>query len=278
MIFFIIIDIFLKKLVRLQIKKLKMKLVDTHTHLYLSDFKDDMQNVVNYSLNAGVSKHILPSIDSSHYYEMMNLSEEFPDNFFPLIGLHPCSVKENWQSEINFVIDKLKNNKFYGIGEVGIDLYWDKTFIEEQKKAFELQIQLALDNNLALVIHQRNSFDEVFEVLSRFQNQKFKGVFHCFAGDVETAKKCIDLGFLIGIGGVVTFKNSMMAEVVKNIDVEHIILETDSPYLAPMPYRGKRNQSSYLQIIAKKVSEIKDCSINEVAQITTENAERLFNL
>lgn len=253
-----------------------MKLIDTHTHLYLSEFEDDIANVLDYSINSNVVKHILPSIDSSHFNNMMNLVNNFPSNFFPLIGLHPCSVKENWEFELDFVKEKLNEQKFFGIGEVGIDLYWDKTFIEEQKKAFEAQIQLALDNNLALVIHQRNSFDEVFEVLSKFDNQKFKGVFHCFAGDVETANKCIDLGFFIGVGGVVTFKNSLMSEVVNNVDLKHLVLETDSPYLAPVPYRGKRNQSSYLQIIAKKVSEIKECSINEVAKITTENAERLF--
>lgn len=276
MIFFIINDIFLKKLVGLQINILKMNLIDTHTHLYLAEFKEDINNVLDFSINAGVKKHVLPSIDSSHYDEMMNLCNFFPENFFPLIGLHPCSVKDDWKQEIEFVKTELNKRKFYGIGEVGIDLYWDKTHLNQQKQAFEIQLQLAVENDLPVIIHQRDSFTEIFEILSNFQTKKIKGIFHCFAGDIETALKCIDMGFYIGIGGVVTFKNSMMAKVVENVDLKNIVLETDSPYLAPMPYRGKRNQSSYLQIIAKKISEIKNSSINEVAKITTVNAEEIF--
>lgn len=255
-----------------------MLFVDTHSHLYLSEFDNDIDKIIVESKQLNITKHILPSIDSKNYSNLMNLVSKDFEIFFPLIGLHPCSVKDDWKKEISFVESKIKEHKFFGIGETGIDLYWDKTYINEQKLTFEIQLQLAINNNLPIVIHQRNSFKEIFEILENFRFQNLKGVFHCFAGDTEIAFKCIDYGFLLGVGGVVTYKNSLLAEVVSKIDLKNLILETDSPFLPPVPHRGKRNQPTYLPIIASKIAEIKNIDIEEVAEKTSENAVSLFNL
>jgi TatD DNase family protein len=257
-----------------------MHYIDTHTHLYSSQFDEDRDNVIQNSLKKGVQRFLLPNIDLSSIDGMMNLVEKYPNNCFPMMGLHPCSVTENveetlCQIESFFTV----NHKFIAVGEIGIDLYWDKTFLKEQIKAFEIQINWAKKYNLPIVIHARDSFDEIFEVLDRLNDDQLKGVFHCFTGDLEQANKVLSYGgFRLGIGGVVTFKKSGLDEVLKNISLEHLILETDSPYLAPTPYRGKRNESTFIPLIAEKLSSIYGISEDEIGNITTQNALNLFNL
>lgn len=249
---------------------------DTHTHLYSEEFNTDRKQLIDKAINNGVTKFYLPNIDSSSIEGMLKLEEHFPNNCFALMGLHPCSVGANVAYELAIIKQWLEKRKFVGIGEIGIDLYWDKTFINEQLQAFETQIRWALEYHYPIVIHCRNAFNEIFEVLQSFK-QLPKVIFHCFSGTVEEANKIIALGnFKLGIGGVVTFKNSGLDKVVEQIDLEHLVLETDAPYLAPVPFRGKRNEPIYLLEVAKKVAEIKQVSINEVAKITSKNAEFVF--
>ncbi len=255
-----------------------MFLIDTHTHLYLEEFDDDREQVVNRAIENNVRYMLLPNIDSSSTKPMLKLSHQFPDNCFPMMGLHPTSVKENYEEELKKVEDMLKKQKFFGIGETGIDLYWDKTFIEEQKKAFSFQIELAKKHHLPIVIHSRNSFDEIYKILIEQNSDDLTGVFHCFTGDYDQAQKIIRMGLKLGIGGVLTFKNSGLDKVVDQIDLEHLILETDSPYLTPTPFRGKKNESSYIKYVTEKLVAIKGLSIEEVTEITTKNAINLFNL
>jgi TatD DNase family protein len=250
--------------------------IDTHTHLYSEEFNEDRTAVINTAINSSVTKLYLPNIDSNSIDGMLQLEKEFPDNCFAMMGLHPCSVKENYLDELTIVKKWLDKRKFIAIGEIGIDLYWDKTFITEQEIAFKKQIDWALEYNYSIVIHCRNAFDEIFTILQSYSKLP-KGIFHCFSGDVEQAQKILALkNFKLGIGGVVTFKNSGLDKVVETISIEDIVLETDSPYLAPMPYRGKRNESSYITLIAKKVAELKNISIEEVENITTKNANFIF--
>lgn len=209
---------------------------------------------------------------------MLKLCEEFPTNCFPMMGLHPTSVKENYLEEIKKMEDWFEKGKFVAVGEAGIDLYWDKTFFKEQEECFRLQINIAISKNLPLVIHSRESFHDIMEILHDYKGSGLKGVFHCFTGTTEQAKQVIDLGFMLGIGGVVTFKNSKLDQVVENIDLDHLILETDSPFLAPVPFRGKRNESTYINIIANKIAQLKQMSKEEIANRTTENVFRLFNI
>lgn len=256
-----------------------MIFIDTHTHLYLDEFSDDLNQVVEKAINKGVKYMLLPNIDSTSIEKMLKLCQTFPDNCFPMIGLHPTSVKSNFENELKIVENYLAKSNFYAIGEIGIDLYWDKTFYKEQLEAMRFQIHLAKECNLPIVIHSRNSFDEVFTVLSELKFPEMRGVFHCFSGSVDQAKKVIaELGFKLGIGGVVTFKNSGLDKVVKEIDLKDIILETDSPFLAPMPFRGKRNESAYTIIIAEKIAAIKNIAIEEIANETTNTALELFKL
>jgi len=256
-----------------------MIFIDTHTHLYLNEFSDDLNQVVEKAINKGVKYMLLPNIDSTSIEKMLKLCQTFPDNCFPMIGLHPTSVKSNFENELKIVENYLAKSNFYAIGEIGIDLYWDKTFYKEQLEAMRFQIHLAKERNLPIVIHSRNSFDEVFTVLSELKFPEMRGVFHCFSGSVDQAKKVIaELGFKLGIGGVVTFKNSGLDKVVKEIDLKDIILETDSPFLAPMPFRGKRNESAYTIIIAEKIAAIKNIAIEEIANETTNTALELFKL
>jgi len=219
---------------------------------------------------------LLPNIDSSSVAGMIDLCKEFPGNCFPMMGLHPTSVKENYTEELELVDEWLKRKKFYGIGETGIDLYWDKTFVREQEMAFIHQIELAKKYELPLVIHSRNSFEKIYSIVLKQNSPELKGVFHCFTGNINQAYKIIDLGFMLGIGGVVTFKNSGLDKVVEKIDLKNIILETDSPFLTPVPFRGKRNESAYTFYIAEKVAELKNKTLEEVAEITTNNANQLF--
>jgi TatD DNase family protein len=250
--------------------------IDTHTHLYSEEFNEDRTAVINTAISNSVTKLYLPNIDSNSIDGMLQLEKEFPDNCFAMMGLHPCSVKENYLDELTIVKKWLDKRKFIAIGEIGIDLYWDKTFIAEQEIAFKKQIDWALEYNYSIVIHCRNAFDEIFTILQSYSKLP-KGIFHCFSGDVEQAQKILALkNFKLGIGGVLTFKNSGLDKVVETISIEDIVLETDSPYLAPMPYRGKRNESSYIPLIAKKVAELKNISIEEVENVTTNNANFIF--
>jgi TatD DNase family protein len=250
--------------------------IDTHTHLYSEEFNEDRTAVINTAISNSVTKLYLPNIDSNSIDGMLQLEKEFPDNCFAMMGLHPCSVKENYLDELTIVKKWLDKRKFIAIGEIGIDLYWDKTFITEQEIAFKKQIDWALEYNYSIVIHCRNAFDEIFTILQSYSKLP-KGIFHCFSGDVEQAQKILALkNFKLGIGGVLTFKNSGLDKVVETISIEDIVLETDSPYLAPMPYRGKRNESSYIPLIAKKVAELKNISIEEVENVTTNNANFIF--
>lgn len=226
----------------------------------------------------GVSKILMPAIDSSTHTLMLELEEERPLTCISMIGLHPCSVKENYLFELKIVRDYLEKRSFKAVGEIGLDFYWDKTFTEQQYAAFNQQIEWALHFDLPIVIHSRNSTDECIEVVSKHQKGKLRGVFHCFSGDIVQAKRVIDLGFYLGIGGVVTFKNSGLDKVMEEISLEHVVLETDAPYLAPVPFRGKRNEPAYLKYVAEKLAGIKNVEIDEVAKITTDNAEKLFGL
>ncbi len=255
-----------------------MQLIDTHAHLYLEDFDDDLEQTIQRSINKQVDNIILPNIDSSTFQRLHRLTDRFPENCVPLMGLHPTHVKESYETELEKVLSRFDLYDYKGIGEIGIDLYWDKTFLREQIIVFERQLALAVTKNLPVVIHARDSFDEIFQSILKTQFAGLRGIFHAFTGTRGQAELVIAKGFKIGIGGIVTFKNSHLSEVVQSIDLDHIVLETDSPYLAPVPYRGKRNESSYIRIIAEKVAEIKGISIEEVAERTTKNAIELFNL
>ena len=255
-----------------------MKIIDTHTHLYLNQFKEDIDDVIAKAKENGIKKFIFPAIDSSHFDSMHSLKNKYPDEIYLMSGLHPIDVKENYKDELDFVVNTLKTNNYIAIGEIGIDLYWDKTYIKEQQDAFRFQIRLAIQHDLPIVIHCRESFDEIFEILEEENCDNLRGVFHCFTGNIDQAKKAIELGFLLGIGGVVTFKNGGIDKFINQIDLKHIVLETDSPYLAPVPFRGKRNESSYIIYILKKLSELYRLPKEKIAFITTNNAEKMFSL
>ncbi|MDT8411996.1 MAG: TatD family hydrolase [Vicingaceae bacterium] len=256
-----------------------MILTDTHTHLYSEQFKEDIDEVVQKAINLGISRFFLPNIDSDYTNALLALVKKYPDNMFPMMGLHPCSVKANYQQELEQVEKMLSEHQVVAIGEIGIDLYWDKTFLKEQQTAFRHQIRLAKANNLPFVIHCRDAFDAIFEILDEENDENMRGIFHCFTGNLEQALKIINYGgFKLGIGGVVTFKNAGLDKVVEQINLEHLVLETDAPYLAPVPYRGKRNESAYIIEIATKVASLKQVSIEEVALITTKNSEEVFGV
>ena len=210
-----------------------MHIIDTHTHLYVKQFKEDIDIVIQRSIDKGINKFIFPAIDSSHFNDMHNLKDKYPDNIYLMSGLHPTDVKEDFKDELEFVVNSLKTHDYVAIGEIGIDLYWDKTYLNEQQEAFRFQIRLAIKNDLPIVIHCRDAFNEIFEILDKENCPKLRGVFHCFTGTLEQAKRAIDLGFILGVGGVVTFKNGGIDKFLNQIDLKHIVLETDSPYLAP---------------------------------------------
>ena len=257
-----------------------MEFIDTHTHLFSKEFDDDISDVIENAIDSGVSKMLLPNIDSSTTQQMLKLSQQFPQNCFPMIGIHPCSVKkDSIEKEIQHVEHMLEKNNFVAIGEIGVDLYWEKSTLDIQKLAFETQIKLAKKYQLPIVIHVRNSFDEAIEIVEKLNDEKLTGVFHCFSGDFDQAQRIIDLNnFYLGIGGVVTFKNGGVDKIIDQINIDNIVLETDSPYLAPKPFRGKRNESKYILNIAQKLSEIYNLDIEKIANITTCNAVRLFKL
>ncbi len=254
-----------------------MKLIDTHSHLFLEQFDKDRDLVVKKAIDSNINKIVLPNISSTTIDSLLELSDKYPNNCFPLIGLHPTSVKANYLNELEIVEKYLEKRKFIGVGEIGIDLYWDKTHLKEQIDAFVKQINLAKKYKLPIVIHARDSFDEVFEVIDNMIDDNLYGIFHAFTGGIKQAEKIISYkNFKIGIGGVVTFKNSGLDKIVNKIDLNHIVLETDSPFLTPSPFRGKRNESSYINIIAKKIADIKNVDISHIAEITTKNAHEIF--
>ena len=252
-------------------------MIDTHTHLYSEEFDEDRHEMIERAIQKGVSKFYLPAINSETHEKMLNLEAEFPGQILSMMGLHPCYVKpENWEEELELVYKYLNQRKFAAIGEIGIDLYWDKTTLDIQVKAFEQQVDWAIEKDLPIVIHTRESFEETFEVLERKKHPKLRGIFHCFSGNLEQAKQAIDLNFLLGIGGVVTFKNGRIDQFLGEIPLEKIVLETDSPYLAPVPHRGKRNESAYLDLVVGKLVNIYNKDFAEIDRVTTENAEKLF--
>ena len=251
-------------------------MIDTHTHLYLDHFKDDIDDVIQRAVSVGVEKFYLPSINSKHNKSMHVLENKFPNRIFCMIGLHPCYVDQNFELEMEFVKKQIKEHDYKAIGEIGIDLFHEKKYFKQQVIAFEEQIKLAIEYDLPIVIHSRDSFDEIFEVLKKYKSNSLRGIFHCFTGDKEQAEKIIGLNFLLGIGGVVTFKNGKISEFLSSIPLDKIVLETDSPYLAPVPYRGKRNESSFLQIIASKIAEIYNIHFDEVSSVTKQNSLKIF--
>ena len=255
-----------------------MQIIDTHTHLYLNQFKDDVDLVIERAKNSGIDKFIFPAIDSSHFKDMHELRNRYPENIYLMSGLHPVSVKDNYKEELNLVLKSLETHNYVGIGEIGIDLYWDKTFLKQQQEAFEFQIRLAISNNLPIVIHCRDGFDEIFEILDAEKCSKMRGIFHCFTGTLVQANRAINLGFNLGIGGVVTFKNGGIDKFLNKIDIKNIVLETDAPYLSPVPHRGKRNESFYVTYILKKISELYGLNEQEIAKITSKNALEIFNI
>ncbi len=255
-----------------------MILTDTHTHLYSKEFDENRKDLIQKAIDMGVERFFMPNVDSESIPGMFQVEKQFPDNCFAMMGLHPCSVNVKYQQELQVVEYWLKKRKFVAIGEIGIDLYWDKTFFEQQQDAFRTQIQLAKKYDLPYVIHSRNSFDEVMEIVNEYKSDNIKAIFHCFSGNVAQAEQVIEMGnFKLGIGGVVTFKNSGLDKVVEAIDLKHLVLETDAPYLAPMPHRGKTNHPEYLLLIAKKIAEIKNISLEEVVEVTTQNSKDVFN-
>ncbi len=255
-----------------------MKLTDTHCHLYSEEFKEDIENVIATAVKAGVEKFYLPSIDSGSMERMFNLEEKYPGQCIAMMGLHPCYVKENYKDELELVQQWLGKRKFAAVGEIGLDFYWDKSFVKEQYEVFRTQMEWAIENNLPIVIHTRNAMQETINLVKEYVPKGIRGIFHCFSGSYESAKEIIKAGFYLGIGGVLTYKNAGLAESLTNIDLQHLVLETDAPYLTPVPFRGKRNESSYLKYVVAKLAEVKNCSEEEVAAITTANAEKIFAL
>ncbi len=252
-------------------------MIDTHTHLYSEQFNEDRNEVIQRALDKGVTDFYLPAIDSETHHKMLALEAEYPQNMHAMMGLHPCSVQpETWEKELEIVRSYLNEKEFCAIGEIGIDLYWDQTTLDIQIKAFEQQIDWAIELDRPIVIHTRESFDEVFEVLERKKHPKLRGIFHCFSGDLEQAKHAIDLNFILGIGGVVTFKNGKIDQFLSEIPLEKIVLETDSPYLAPVPFRGKRNESAHIELVAGELVGIYGKSFEEIDRVTNENAKRIF--
>lgn len=253
--------------------------IDTHTHLFSDSFNEDRIEIVQKAIDLGVELCLLPNIDVDSIQPMKDLVNQFPDNCIPMMGMHPGSVDENWKKNLEIIRKDLFENDYIAVGEIGIDLYWDKTFKNEQREAFAMQVCWAKELNIPIVIHARDAFQEIYEVLDELNDESLTGVFHCFTGSSEDVAKILGYGgFKIGIGGVLTFKNSGLDEVVKDIDLEHLILETDSPYLPPVPYRGKRNESSYLLHIAEKLADVKKTKISIIEEQTTINAKKLFGL
>jgi TatD DNase family protein len=256
-----------------------MIFIDTHTHLFSPSFNEDRTDAVQRAINAGVDKLLLPNIDVDSISSMYDLCNQFPNNCFPMMGLHPGSVDEHWERNLEVIKEHLFTRNNLAVGEIGMDLYWDKTFQDAQAQAFRQQISWAKELKLPIIIHAREAFEEIFDIVDELNDDSLRGIFHCFTGTLEQAQKIQEYGgFMLGLGGVLTYKKSGLDEVVKDIPLDMIVLETDSPYLPPTPHRGKRNESAYLIHIAEKLAEIKQMKLTEVAEITTANARRMFNL
>ena len=255
-----------------------MIITDTHTHLYSEQFNEDRNEMMQRALDKGVSRFFIPAIDSNYLEAMLDLEKAFPKNVFLMMGLHPTHVNENVKEELAFVKKWLDKRTFYAVGEIGIDLYWDKTFLIQQQQAFKTQIQWAKEKNLPIVIHCRDAFNEIFEVLEEVKDDKLFGIFHCFTGTLEQAKKAISYNMKLGIGGVVTFKNGKIDQFLHEIPIQNIVLETDAPYLAPTPFRGKRNESSYITKVLDTLVNIYGLSPQEIAEITTQNSKDIFGI
>ena len=255
-----------------------MQLIDTHTHIYLPEFDSDRDEVVKRAVSSGVVRLLMPNIDLKSAYKMMEVENRYPGICFPMVGLHPTSVKKDFASQLDKLESLAANFRFCAIGEIGIDLYWDQAHVTEQVSAFKRQVSFAIDSTLPVVIHSRDSFPLIFKALDEFRGKGLRGVFHAFTGSLKDAERAIEMGFKLGIGGIVTFKNSGLEKIVKEVSPENIIPETDSPYLAPVPHRGKRNESSFIRIINKKLADIFVMSEEEIAAITYNNSVALFNL
>ena len=255
-----------------------MILTDTHTHIYYEIEPEKLKAQVQRCFENNITRLFLPNVDSASIKLVLGLSRAYPENCFPMLGLHPCDVKENFEAELKEIKSAIQNNTIYAIGEIGIDLYWDKTLLKEQQSAFKKQILWAKELNLPIVIHCREAFDEVFEILEEMKDAKLRGIFHCFTGNLAQAQQAIKLGFLLGIGGVLTYKKAGLDVVIEQVDLEHLVLETDAPYLAPVPHRGKTNESSFLIYIAQKLADIKHTSLEEIAKITTANSIKVFGV
>jgi TatD DNase family protein len=253
-------------------------LIDTHTHLYDEQFDLDRNERIQAAIEQGVNRFYLPNCNSETIDGMLEVEKQFPDHCYAMMGLHPCYVKENVDDELAIMHAWLQKRKFCAVGEIGLDYYWDKTFVEQQKKAFRTQLEWSLEYNIPIVIHTREATQDTIQLVKEYVKQGVKGVFHCFSGSYETAMQIIDMGFYLGIGGVLTYKKAGLQEVVQKIDLKHMVLETDAPYLTPVPFRGKRNESLYITHVATKLAELKDISIQEVEETTTQNAYNLFQV
>lgn len=255
-----------------------MQFIDTHAHVYAPELASDIELVIKNAISTGIEKILMPAIDSASLEAMLKVEQQFPNHCIAMMGLHPCYVKEDYQEELALVETWLAKRKFIAIGEIGLDYYWDKTFAKEQQLVFETQMQWALDMQLPIVIHTRNAMGETIELVKPFAKKGLRGVFHCFSGSKESAEQIIGMGFHLGLGGVLTYKNAGVAEAIKEIPMEFLVLETDAPYLAPVPYRGKTNEPAYMLEVAKKLAEIKSMPLHEIAAMTTSNAKKLFSL
>ena len=255
-----------------------MRFIDTHAHLYSSPLNENRELIIQNAINNGIDPLIMPAIVSDTLESVLELEAAYPNNCIAMMGLHPCSVKDNVQQELDIVEAQLKKRKFIAIGEIGLDYYWDKTFIQQQIEAFTIQMQWALEKQLPIVIHTRNAMGETIEAVKPFAKKGLRGIFHCFSGSQESAQQIISMGFHLGLGGVLTYKNAAVAEAIKEIPMSHLVLETDSPYLSPVPYRGKTNEPAFMIEVAKKLAEIKNIPLQEVAAITTNNAKEVFGI
>lgn len=255
-----------------------MRFIDTHAHLYSTPLKENIEGIMKNAMDTGIDTIIMPAIDSSTLDAMLEVERTYPQNTMSMMGLHPCSVKENVKEELAIIEAQLQKRKFIAIGEIGLDYYWDKTFTTQQMLAFEKQMDWALDYKLPIAIHTRNAMGETIEAVKPFAKKGLRGIFHCFSGSRESAEQIISMGFHLGLGGVLTYKNAGVAEAIKDIPMEWLVLETDAPYLSPVPYRGKTNEPSYMIQVAMKLAEIKNLPLHEIASITTSNAEKLFGL
>jgi TatD DNase family protein len=254
-----------------------IKIIDTHCHLYSDSLRADINQVIERAQEQGIDKIFMPNIDSSSINAMHEVEADY-DNSYSMMGLHPCSVKENYRDELKIIEEWFATRSYAGVGETGIDLYWDKTYFEEQKICFDWQIDLSKEAGLPIIIHSRDSLDVTIEMIGKKQDGRLSGIFHCFGGDEAQAQKIIDLGFYLGIGGVLTYKNSTLPAIVKEINLEYVVLETDSPYLPPVPMRGKPNEPSYLHYVCEKLAEVKQETVSNVAAVTNKNAEKIFRI